>query len=212
MDVAAAVGAGLQFFIDGDEDVAAPAGFDLAVVGGQVIAMVVAAAAGVDREGLGRSADVGVRSTGLRNLEGAYGQLSAEVAATGKVHFEVVGTKFVLDIDVAAAMSFQLRELFAGDIGFEVSMVAEKPAEVGVLNIDVEDAAGYFGGDAVAVFGVVGADGDGFFGALVQIEIDSGGDLDGMKVMDIADLGVPVTDDLPVLGHAKEGGEGQEAE
>jgi len=214
MDIAPAAGMSRQFLVAVDIGIAATAGIDLAVIGYQIITVEIAATAGVDIECTDRATEIGVRTARLGDVQIVEVQFSAEIASTRKVHFETPGMDRVLDINVAAAGSFQLIDLFAGDIGPEAPMVTHQPAEVAIVDVDAKDAARHFRNNTIAIFGVGGAYGNCFFTALAQVEVDAGRDLDAMKSLDIAFLCIPVIKGLAigVLGNGKQGGEGEKAE
>jgi hypothetical protein len=78
-----------------------------------------------------------------------------------------------------------------------------------VIDIDLENAVFDFDPDLVAYFGVVGANGDGVFTALAEVEVDATRNAHGMKGGHRACLGISIVDDLPVLGYADQGGKGE---
>src|SRR5258708_6519548 len=185
MDVAAAAGMGRQFLVYREIGIAAPRGFHFAVLGGQVIAMIVAAAAGMDIKPSGCTIDIGVGSPRLGDAELPDVKLPAKVAAAGEVYFKLIGVETVPDIDIAAAGGRQLVEHLAGYIGPQV-FVVPVPVKAMVLDIDAQDAARHFGDDAIATLDIGGADRNILFAALVQIELAPGTDFDAVTPLNLS--------------------------
>jgi hypothetical protein len=73
-----------------------------------------------------------------------------------------------------------------------------------ILHVYLEDAIDHFDPYVVADVKVCGADGYGFFAALTQVKIDSAGDIDAMKTLGRAFLGILVIDHFPLLGNGGE--------
>src|SRR5579859_1746868 len=212
MDIAPTAGMRGEFFIDGEISVAAAAGVDLAVVGGEIVTVVVATAAGMDRETAGRTADIGVGATRLGDGQVADGEFTVEIAAAGKVHLQAIAVNGVLDIDIAAPGSRQLIQGLTGYVGLEMFAHPVPPMVAVIFHIDMEDPVVHFGDDPVAVLGFGGAYRNGFLATLAKVEIDATGNPDTMKTLNIAFLGISIVDDLTILRKGEQGGKGKKAQ
>src|SRR6187402_2948254 len=100
IDVAAAAGIHTQLLVGSKMNIAAATGHNRAILGLQVIAVKITAAAGIYRKFGHSPGDIAVGSTALCNRQIAYRDLALQVTASGQVHMQLLAAEVVFYKDV----------------------------------------------------------------------------------------------------------------